>query len=107
MERGEVRWFTFAKPDKRRPVLILTRSSAIAYLNSVTVAPITSTIRDVPSQVTLNEHDGMMRPCAINLHNLQTVSQEKIGSWITSLTAEKMGLVEEALQFSLGISSKG
>jgi len=58
--RGEVRLYQFAAPDKKRPALVLTRNSAIAYLSTVTVAPVTSTIRGVPSEVVLNEEDGMM-----------------------------------------------
>ena len=56
--RGEVRLYQFAAPDKKRPALVLTRDSAIAYLSTVTVAPVTSTIRAVPSEVVLNEEDG-------------------------------------------------
>src|SRR5262249_22799466 len=59
MRRGEVRWYRFAQPDKRRPVVVLTRDSIIAYLGEVTVAPVTSTIRDIPSEVLLSPLDGM------------------------------------------------
>ena len=104
MERGEVRWFTFSNPDKTRPVLILTRNSAIHYLNTVTVAPITTTIRGVPSELKLSVQDGMMTDCAANFHNLQTVPQAKIGAWITTLSPERMTEIERALQFALGIN---
>ena len=57
--RGDIRRYQFAPPDKHRPVVVLTRDSAIAYLSTVTVAPITSTIRGVPSEVVLSEEDGM------------------------------------------------
>ena len=57
--RGEVRLYRFPHPDKQRPVVVLTRDSAIGYLSAVTVAPITSTIRGVPSEVLLTEKDGM------------------------------------------------
>jgi mRNA interferase MazF len=103
MERGEVRWVTFSEPDKTRPVLILTRSSAIHYLNAVTVAPITTTIRNVPSEVQLSVADGMMRQCAANFYNLQTVPKTKIGPWITLLSPERMDEVNHAIQFALGI----
>jgi len=103
MERGEVRWYTFAEPDKTRPVLILTRSSAVRYLNAVTVAPITTTIRHVPSEVQLSLADGMMNTCAANFYNLQTVPKSKIGAWITTLSAERMAEVEKALLFALGV----
>jgi mRNA-degrading endonuclease toxin of MazEF toxin-antitoxin module len=69
--RGDVRLYQFAAPDKMRPALVLTRNSAIAYLSSVTVAPITSTIRGMPSEVVLNEEDGMKFPCAVNLHTMR------------------------------------
>ncbi|HEY6987179.1 MAG TPA: type II toxin-antitoxin system PemK/MazF family toxin [Bryobacteraceae bacterium] len=62
--------YTFGRPDKKRPVVVLTRDSVIPYLSTVTVAPVTSTIRGVPSEVVLNEEDGMKAPCAVNLHNL-------------------------------------
>lgn len=66
MKRGEIRWYRFAQPDKKRPVLVLTRNSIIEYLGEVTVAPITSTIRDIPSEVVLTPQDGMPRDCAVN-----------------------------------------
>jgi mRNA interferase MazF len=55
MRRGEVRWYRFPQPNKRRPVLILTRDSALEFLGDVTVAPITSTIRDIPTEAALGE----------------------------------------------------
>jgi mRNA interferase MazF len=98
-----VRWYTFAGSDKTRPVLILTRSSAIRYLNAVTVAPITTTIRGVPSEVQLSADDGMMSDCAANFYNLQTVPKTRVGAWITTLSVQRMVEVNHALQFALGI----
>ena len=77
MKRGEVRWYVFSKPDKRRPVLILTRDSALEFLGEVTVAPITTTIRDIPSEVLLTKADGMPKDCAVNFDHLQTASRGK------------------------------
>ncbi len=59
--RGDIRLYQFAPPDKNRPAVVLTRDSAIAYLSTVTVAPITTTIRGVPSEVVLSEEDGTLR----------------------------------------------
>jgi len=101
MKRGEVRWYKFQPPDKNRPVLILTRDSILEYLGEVTVAPITSTIRDIPSEVFLSKEEGMPRDCAINCDHIQTVSKEKIGSRITTLSSEKMDQVREAILFAL------
>ena len=100
--RGDVRLYSFAPPDKSRPVVVLTRDSAIAYLRTVTVAPITSTIRGVPSEVLLNEEDGMKAPCAVNLHNPVTVTQEKLGRRVAQLSPRRMHEICAALRFSLG-----
>ena len=102
IERGEIRFYRFASPNKQRPVLVLTRRSATHYLSSVTVTPITSTIRGVPSEVRLDFEDGMKQPCAANLHNLVTVSKKSLGRRITMLTRKKMQDVCRAVQFALG-----
>ena len=102
LERGEVRLYRFSPPDKQRPVLVLTRSSAIAYLSRVTVAPITSTIRGVPSEVALGPEDGLKRKCAVNLHNVVTVNQQSLGRRLTQLTSRRMSEVCAALAFALG-----
>jgi len=102
MERGEVRWYLFSRPDKKRPVLILTRYSAVEFLGEVTVAPITSTVRDIPSEVLLTKAEGMPRDCAVNLDHLQTVAKGIIGSLITTLSASKMEQMRPSLLFALG-----
>lgn len=103
MKRGEIRWYKFKAPDKKRPVLILSRNSIIGYLGEVTVAPITSTVRDIPSEVQLNRKDGMPRECAVNCDHIQTVSKGKIGSLITTLSAEQIVRVREAIFFALAL----
>lgn len=102
MQRGEVRWYKFSKPDKRRPVVILTRDSAMEFLGEVTVAPVTSTVRDIPSEVLLTEADGMPRSCAVNLDHIQTVAKGKIGPVITTLSPRKMSELRSACFFALG-----
>ena len=105
MRRGEVRWYTFRAPDKRRPVLVLTRDSALAFLHSVTVAPITTTVRDIPSEVYLTPKDGLLTECAANMDNLQTVPKSKVGSLITTLSAARMVDVNRAISFALGLDA--
>jgi mRNA interferase MazF len=102
IERGEIRLYKFERPDKERPVLILTRPSALAYLSRVTVAPITSTIRGVPSEVPLGVDEGMKQPCAANLHNLVAVRRDAIGRRLGQLTPGRMREVCMALAFALG-----
>lgn len=103
MKRGEIRWYKFKDPDKNRPVLILTRDSILNYLGEVTVAPITTTVRDIPSEVFLSKQDGMVKDCAINLDHIQTVSKGKIGSLITTLSRDKLEKLSAAIQFALNL----
>src|ERR1700722_2228972 len=100
--RGDIRLYRFAPPDKPRPVVVLTRDSAVAYLATVTVAPVTSTIRGVPSEVALDEADGMKAPCAANLHNAVTVSQGRLGKRVARLSGQRLTEVCAALRFALG-----
>ena len=103
MKRGEIRWYTFKEPDKRRPVMILMRSDIIPYLGEVTVAPITTIIRDIPSEVALGEQDGMPRECAINFDHIQTVQKGKLGALVTTLPADKLEEVDTAVCFALSV----
>lgn len=102
LERGEIRLFRFPAPDKQRPVLVLTRASALGYLSRVTVAPITSAIRGVPSEVVLGPDDGMKQPCAVNLHILVTVGKHGLGRRLAQLSSARMLEVCTALAFALG-----
>ncbi len=74
----------------------------LAYLGEVTVAPITRTIRDVPSEVALGPDDGVSQACVINLDHVQTVSKNRLGGIIATLPSSRMGEIREALLFALG-----
>jgi mRNA interferase MazF len=103
MRRGEIRWYTFKRPDKRRPVLVLTRDSILEYLGEVTVAPVTSTVRGIPSEVVLSTADGMPRECAVNCDHIQTVSKAKVGAAITTMSPTRMVEVTRAIRFALDL----
>jgi mRNA interferase MazF len=103
MKRGEIRWYKFQHPDKKRPVLVLTRDSALEFLGEVTVAPITTTVRDIPSEVVLTKEDGMRRECAANFDHIQTVYRGKLGALITTLSPTKMRQARSAIAFALGL----
>src|SRR3954454_8421140 len=90
MMRGDICLHTFKEPDKRRSVLILTRTNAISYLNEVTVAPVTSTIRDNLSPVWLDESDGLSQVCAISLDHLRTIPKDKLSGPIAHLSENRM-----------------
>ncbi len=102
MISGDICYHTFKAPDKRRPVLVLTRTNAISFLNEITIAPITTTVRDNDSSVWLDESDGMREPCTVNLDYIQTVPKQKIGKTISHLSEEKIQEVFEAIKFAFG-----
>jgi mRNA interferase MazF len=103
LNRGDICWYASKAPDKKRPVLILTRDSAIGVLNSITIAPITSTIRSIPTEVVLTEEDGLPSTCAANFDNIQTVPKSNIGDRIATLTARRMKEAASAVSFALAL----
>ena len=106
MKQGDVYWYTFHAPDKRRPVSILTRNSAIPYLTGITVAQVTTTIRGMASEVALTPgDDGMFAECAVNADNIQTIQKSDLGELITELSPERMREVREAIEFALGFDA--
>jgi mRNA interferase MazF len=105
MNQGDIYWYLFHPPDKRRPIVILTRDSAISYLTALTIAPITTTIRAIPSEVVLTEEDGLLTDCAANCDNLQTIPKAKLGGFITHLSPLKLQELREAVMFALGFDA--
>lgn len=105
VNRGEIWLFTFKAPDKRRPVLVLTRQEVIGLLSTVMVAPITSAIRGAPSEVLVGVDEGLKTPSAINLDHVQTVDRQQLSHYIGSLNREKMQAVCKALAIATGCSS--
>ena len=102
MRRGDVWLHRFGTPDKRRPVVVLTRDRVIQHLNHVVVAPITSTIRGIPSQVRLGVEDGMKRDCAVSLDHVQTVKRSDLRRWVARLNAVRMARICQALAIATG-----
>jgi len=103
VRRGQVYWCRFAPPDKTRPVVVLTRDSAIGYLGSITVAPITTTVRRSPSQVVLDESDGMRTLCAVKLYGITSVPKARVGKYMASLSPAKLTELQAAIAFALGL----
>src|SRR5689334_15373384 len=103
MKQGDVYWYTFGAPDKRRPVLILTRNPALSFLTSVTVAPLTTRIRSISTEVVLTpEEDGVLTECAVNVDNIQTVLKARLDEYLTSLSLKRMSEVRLAIEFAFG-----
>ncbi len=102
INRGEIWKFQFSKPDKTRPVLVLTRQHVIGLLHTVMVAPITSTIRGAPAEVPVGEAEGLKHASAVNLDHVQTVEQSRLNGFVGSLRPEKMRDVCRALAIATG-----
>jgi len=97
MRTGEIRWHVFAAPDKRRPVLLLTRDDVIDRLNEIIAVPVTRTVRGLASEVPLSSEDGMPTVCALNLDHLGIAQRSRLGALITTLPEQRWEEVERAL----------
>jgi len=103
VKRGEIWWAELASPAGKRPVLLLSRNEAYAVRELVIVAPLTTRIRGIPSEVPLGDEDGVPRACVINLDTVTTIAKTSLRERLTALSAEKLKAVEEALHFSLSL----
>lgn len=102
MRRGEIRWYTFRLPDKRRPVLILTRDEIIGHLNEIIVVPVTRTIRGLTTEVVLTAEDGMPVTCALNFDHVSLAQRDRISSLICGLPNARWTEVQRALMVACG-----
>ena len=105
MKRGEIRWYPFRLPDKRRPVLILTRDDVIDRLNEIIVVPGTRTIRGLTTELILTPEDGMPVECALNFDHISLAQRDRIGSVICSLPESRWPEVRTALMIACGFGS--
>ena len=104
MRRGEVWWADLPAPAGRRPVVLLSRNEAYAIRELVTVAPVATRIRQIPTEVLLGEEEGLPKPCVASLDTITTIPKRALAERVTTLTHEKMAAVEQAVKFALGIS---
>lgn len=104
MQRGEVWWASIPEPTGRRPVLLLSRNRAIQVREYVTVALITRTIRHLPVEVSLETEDGMPKSCVVNLDDINTIPKKLLSQRLTTLSEDRMRLVERALKFALDLN---
>jgi mRNA interferase MazF len=99
-QRGEI-WWLEDEEIGRRPVLVLTRNSAVSALTGIVVAPITRTVRMIDSEIVLDQEDGMSLRCAATFDNLRTVPKALLTSKETELSAVRRFEVCRALNFAL------
>ena len=103
MRKGEVWWANFPAPVGRRPVVLLTRDTAYIRRNAVTVARITSTIRNIPVEVFLDQSDGLPKKCVVNLDTIITIPKECLDVFITTLDTDKVVQINEAIHYALDL----
>jgi mRNA interferase MazF len=103
VRRGEIWWAELGKPAKRRPVVLLSRNEAYSVRSLVIVAPVTTRVRNIPSEVTLGVADGLPQDCVANLDTITTVPKDCFRSRVTGLSATKIKEVEAAIHFALGM----
>ena len=103
MRRGEVWWTEQPQPIGRRPVVLLSRDEAYAVRNAVTVAQVTTTIRNIPVEVRLDEKDGLPQQCVINLDTITTIRKAILAKRISSLDSEKIEQIDKAIKFALAL----
>jgi len=102
VNRGEIWLYTFGTPDKRRPVLVLSRQKAIDLLHTALVAPITSTHHGAPSEVQVGIEEGLKNESVVNLDQVQTVDQKKLRHFVGTIGPGKMTAVCRALRIATG-----
>jgi mRNA interferase MazF len=95
MRKGEIWWANLPSPIGKRPVVLLSRDEAYSVRNAVTVAEVTSTIRNIPVEVNLGTEDGLPKKCVINLDTIITIRKELLTEKITDLTPEKFPCIHE------------
>ncbi len=102
VNRGEIWMYRFQAPDKRRPVLVLSRQEVIPLLHTVMVAPVTSTRRGAPSEVAVGVDEGLKHPSAVNLDHVQTVERSRLTAYVGTVSADTMNEVCRALAIATG-----
>lgn len=102
VRRGDIWLYRFAAPDKRRPVVVLSRAEVIGLLRTVMVAPVTSAVHGAPSEVPLDVEHGLKGPSAVNLDHVQTVEKARLEHWVGSLGPATMRQVCRALAVATG-----
>ena len=102
LTRGEIWLYRFHRADKRRPVVVLTRADVIDLLRDVMVAPVSSTIRGLPSEVVVGVEEGLKHPSAVNLDRVQTVDKARLEHYVGRLTAAKQRALCRALAVATG-----
>ena len=102
VNRGEIWRLHRPHPDKRRPVVVISRPSLIPLLHTVIVAPVTSTVRGTPAEVPVGVEEGLKQASCVNLCNLLTVPRSELRGFVGTLGPDKMRQLCRALAIATG-----
>jgi mRNA interferase MazF len=103
MQKGDIWWANLPEPIGRRPVALLSRNEAYEVRNSVTVAEVTSTIRNIPVEVRIGKRENMPKECVINLDTIITIRKELLNQKIVHLDSGKISKIDDAIKFALDL----
>ncbi len=103
MRRGEIWWAEQPNPIGRRPVVLLSRDEAYHVRNAVTVAQITTTVRNIPVEVVLDKKDGLPHLCVVNVDTITTIRKSILTERICALKVEKIHAINRAIKFALAL----
>ena len=98
--RGDV-WLADVPGDKRRPVVVLTRNSVLARLTTILVAPVTTRVRDIPTEVSLGQAQGLPRPCVANFDNIAPLPKRVLVRRVGVLAREDLRAACRAARFAV------
>ncbi len=101
MKQYEIRWADMPEPIGRRPVLLLSRTPAFEYLNKIIVAEVTTTIRNIPQEVSVGRREGLKRPSVVNLDNLHVVAKARLGDLLGTMGPRRDIEIKRALGYAL------
>ncbi len=99
-ERGDV-WFAEVPGDKRRPVVVLTRNSILPRLTTILVAPVTTRVRDIPTEVLLGPAQGLLCQCVANFDNILPLPKDALVQRVGRLDASDLRRVCAAARFAI------
>lgn len=101
MRQFEIWWAELPEPVGARPVLLLTRTPATAYLTRIMIAEVTTTVRNIPQEVALGRAEGLARPCVVNLDNVHVVPKSRLRQRVGALPMRRTIEVKRALGHAL------
>ena len=106
MKRGEIWWAELPEPAGKRPVVLLSRDDAYPVRELVTVAPVTTRIRDIPVEVPLGKNEGLARACVVNIDTITTIPKKRLVEKIGLLSVKKVRQLDDAIRFALGLKDR-